>query len=238
MKVADFLKAVQGEVGHGYWYGTYVGQVSSEALLKSKSLQFPKQYLPAYIARSRRWLDNKLTPGGGPGTPVCDCVGLIKGIVWRADHAGAYQADSDLSANGMYGKCALNGPIATLPEKPGIVVWKDGHIGVYAGNGVVVEARGVDVGVIRSNIKDLPWTNWGECHLIDYSAPQVSDMEQRANAAEAKLASLTLTATGLSSQVTALNARVTDLTQQLATEKEDAADLKLALRKVTAWIEL
>jgi hypothetical protein len=179
MKAVDFVKAVQAQVGNGYWYGTYVPMTGTETLLASKALQYPKQYTAAYILRSRKWM----------GKRVMDCVGLIKGIVWQADFAGKYQAASDLSANGMYGKCIVKGPIGTMPDNPGLIVWKDGHVGVYVGNGVVVESRGVDFGVVRTNLKDRPWTNWGVCHLIDYV---VDPMEVRAIAAETKAESLTI----------------------------------------------
>jgi hypothetical protein len=71
------------------------------------------------------------------------------------------------------------------------LVWKDGHIGVYIGNGVVVESRSVEWGVVRTFLKDWPWTNWGECHLVDYAVAPAEDWQQRAIAAEAKTAALT-----------------------------------------------
>jgi hypothetical protein len=225
MKASDFVKAVLAEVGHGYWYGTFVGHVSSEALLATKAAQFSGQYTADYIRRSRRWLDGAAfgsTPNGGPGTPVCDCVGLIKGIVWRSDFGGKYQAASDLSANGIYNACVVKGGIDTLPEKPGVLVWKDGHVGVYVGNGAAVEARGADYGVVITQIKDRTWTGWGECHLIDYSVPQLSDMEKRALAAEAQVTKLT-------DELHAAQAMVSAQASQLATIRSDNTALKAQL---------
>jgi hypothetical protein len=181
MKATDFVSAVQKQVGNGYWYGCYVPMIGTEALLAYKAKQYPVQYTADYITRSRKWL----------GKPVTDCVGLVKGVVWQADFQGKYQAASDLSANGMYAKCPVKGPISTIPEKPGLVVWKDGHIGVYVGNGVVVESRSVEWGVARTFLKDRPWTNWGECHLIDYSVTPAVDWQSRAIAAETKVSDLT-----------------------------------------------
>jgi hypothetical protein len=177
MKAADFVRKIQAQVGTGYWYGCYVGHIGSEALLASKSKQYPSQYTAAYISKCRRWL----------GKSVTDCVGLIKGVVWQADFGGKYQSASDLSANGMYAKCTVRGPIATIPEKPGVLVWKDGHVGVYVGGGGVVESRSVEWGVVRTFLKDRPWTNWGECHLIEYSDV---GWQKRALDAEAKVATL------------------------------------------------
>ena len=35
-----------------------------------------------------------------------------------------------------------------------------GHVGVYIGNGKVVEARGHAYGVVRTNLKSRPWSKW------------------------------------------------------------------------------
>lgn len=169
MKAAPFVAAVKTYLGKGYWYGTYCGHVSSEALLTAKARQYPTQYTANYILRSRRWLDGKLTPGGGPGTKVQDCVGLIKGIVWIAEYGGVRQPASDLSADGMYNKCTVRGAMASIPELPGVVVHYTGHIGVYIGGGQVIESRGVDYGVVQTALASRPWSGWGKCHLIDYT---------------------------------------------------------------------
>ena len=212
MKAVDFVTAVQKQVGNGYWYGCYVPMIGTEALLAYKAKQYPNVYSATYISASRKWL----------GKPVCDCVGLVKGVVWQAEFQGKYQAASDLSANGMYAKCAVKGPIATIPEKPGLVVWKDGHIGVYVGNGVVVESRSVEWGVVRTFLKDRPWTNWGECHLIDYTVAPAEDWQKRAIAAEAKVTTLTAR---IEQEIPVLQARVAEL-------ESDRSALKTALQKV------
>jgi hypothetical protein len=214
MKAVDFVAAVQKQVGNGYWYGCYVPMIGTEALLAYKAKQYPAQYTADYVTRSRKWL----------GKPVTDCVGLMKGVVWQADFQGRYQAASDLSANGMYQKCQVKGPIATIPEKPGLVVWKDGHIGVYVGNGMVVESRSVEWGVVRTFLKDRPWTNWGECHLIDYAVVPDEDWQQRAIAAEAKVADLTAR---IEQEIPALQARVAEF-------EGDRSALKAALQKTLA----
>jgi hypothetical protein len=214
MKAADFVRAVQAQVGNGYWYGCYVPMIGTEALLAYKAKQYPVQYNSDYISRSRKWL----------GKPVCDCVGLVKGVVWQADFQGRYQAASDLSANGMYAKCAVKGPISTIPEKPGLVVWKDGHIGVYVGNGVVVESRSVEWGVVRTFLKDRPWTNWGECHLVDYTVAPAVDWQSRAIAAEAKVDELSAR---IDQEIPALQKQVQDL-------QADRLALKVALQKALA----
>ena len=106
------------------------------------------------------------------GQPVYDCVGLIKGSVWCNGVYGAepkYVASQDYSANGMLAACKTKGKIKTLPEVPGVLVFKTGHVGVYIGNGVVIHAAGHNKGVIRDKLANVAWTDWGYCPLIEYT---------------------------------------------------------------------
>ena len=48
----------------------------------------------------------------------------------------------DIGANQMYYNAKESGPISTIPDIPGLAVWHEGHIGVYIGNGQVIEAMG------------------------------------------------------------------------------------------------
>ena len=59
----------------------------------------------------------------------------------------------DVGANEMYYSATRKGEIATMPDTPGLAVWKPGHIGVYIGNGEVVEAMGTKYGVSRRSWK-------------------------------------------------------------------------------------
>lgn len=40
----------------------------------------------------------------------------------------------------MYYNASVSGTIDTMPDIPGLAVWHDGHIGVYIGDGYVIEA--------------------------------------------------------------------------------------------------
>ena len=41
MKAADFVRAVQAQVGNGYWYGCYVPMIGTETLLAYKAKRYP-----------------------------------------------------------------------------------------------------------------------------------------------------------------------------------------------------
>ena len=77
-----------------------------------------------------------------------DCVGLIKGLLWGWNgktgqtYGGAkYTANNvpDINADTMIRSCPdRTSDFSTI--QPGEVVWTDGHIGIYIGNGLAVEA--------------------------------------------------------------------------------------------------
>lgn len=157
--LVNYAKA---QLGKPYWYGTF-GDIATEALYKSKKNQYPKRYKRANY--NQGWEHQY-------GQRVHDCVGLIKGYLWseNATAKPKYNSAQDVSANGMLKKCKEKGKIATIPEIAGVLVFFDGHVGVYIGGGYVIEARGHDYGVVKTKLSARPWTDWGKCPWIEYSA--------------------------------------------------------------------
>lgn len=69
----------------------------------------------------------------------------------------------------MLSACKKKGKIATLPEVPGVLVFKTGHVGVYIGGGYVIHAGGHNKGVVKEKLMVAAnWTDWGYCPLINY----------------------------------------------------------------------
>jgi peptidoglycan hydrolase-like protein with peptidoglycan-binding domain len=100
------------------------------------------------------------------GKWCADCVGLIKAFFWKHGDLTAqpvYKSNNcpDKSANGMIAYCSETGPISTMPDEPGLVVWKDGHIGVYVGGGYTVEMKGFAYDCKRNKLSSGPWKKWG-----------------------------------------------------------------------------
>jgi len=80
----------------------------------------------------------------------------------------------DRTADAFIGQCVETGYINTLPEKPGICLWKPGHIGIYIGNGKAIEARGVNYGVTETAVQGRGWVKWGLLADVDYTAESVA----------------------------------------------------------------
>lgn len=143
-----------------YWYGTY-GNLASEQLYISKSKQYPDQY--------NKW--SKASFRDQYGKKVHDCIGLIKGYKMNPTLGddgyvkdplalSKYIPQYDISANMLEAKAKEKGPISSIPEIKGLIVWKSGHVGVYVGNGWVIEERGHTYGTVKTKVSDRPWTKW------------------------------------------------------------------------------
>ena len=75
------------------------------------------------------------------GKLCTDCSGFIKGILWGYPTKGKYASNGvpDINANTMINKCKDASTNFNNIEV-GEVVWVKGHIGIYIGNGEVLEA--------------------------------------------------------------------------------------------------
>lgn len=147
--------------GWGYVWGTY-GTVLSPDFLESKIIQYPDEVGGKEEFIRENWL----------GKRTADCVGLIKGYSWydTASQMTILVSNGmpDIGADTMYENATEKGTIDTIPEIPGLAVWKEGHIGVYIGDGKVVEAYGTTSGVIRSELANGGWTHWLKIPYITY----------------------------------------------------------------------
>ena len=165
----DWLKT-QAALKRPYWYGT-CGYSCTESLLKSKTRQYPAHYTSGRMARYRKDI---------AANQICgDCVGgAIKWAVWSqlGTQKSVYKSGGcpDASADGMFSYCKKQGmdwgAIASLPEIPGVAVRSSGHVGVYIGDGKVVEWRGFAYGCVTTDVKKRPWTHWYKMPWVEYGA--------------------------------------------------------------------
>lgn len=154
--------AIQAEeAGWGYVWGTF-GQVLTRELFEAKLDQYPEDIGGHADFIRANWV----------GGRTADCVGLIKGYSWYDPETGsvnyATNGMPDVGANQMFYNAVEKGPISTIPEIPGLLVWMDGHIGIYIGDGYVVEAMGTRYGVVKTALHGRGWTNWCKNPYINY----------------------------------------------------------------------
>ena len=146
------------QLGRPYWWGCF-GQRADGALYAQKKKQYPGYYTAADFPNQF-------------GQKVHDCVGLIKGYLWcdTPDSLPKYTVAQDVAVEGLYKKCSQRGNIGSIPETPGVCVFMQslGHVGVYIGNGEVVEAMGHAYGVVKTKLAGRGWAYWGMPEWIDY----------------------------------------------------------------------
>lgn len=122
-----------------------------------------------------------------------DCVNLIKGLAWgwsgdaTKTYGGASYATNgvpDTNADGMIARCK-NVSTDFSKIKVGSAVWLSGHIGVYIGDGLVVESTPsfkncvqITVCTNISNRKDYSgrkWSKHGEMPYFEYDMNETAE---------------------------------------------------------------
>jgi len=147
--------------GWGYVWGTY-GDVLTDSLFDYKLKQYPDGVGNYEDFIRDNWLGGRTT----------DCVGLIKGYGWLNPDTLKIEYGTngmpDIGADSMYKNASVKGAMDTMPDIPGLAVWKSGHIGVYIGNGEVIEAMGTKYGVVKTKLSERTWTAWLKIPYISY----------------------------------------------------------------------
>lgn len=158
--------------GWGYVWGTF-GHILTPASFESKFNQYPEDIGPYADFIREHWI----------GGRTADCVGFIKGYCWLDAEAGAIHYGSngmpDVDTDGLYYLATEKGSIDTLPELPGVVVWQDGHVGIYIGDGEVIEAKGTYYGVVRTKLENGIWSHWLKVPCIFYEENIQGDTQNR-----------------------------------------------------------
>ena len=177
--LAEYAKA---QLGKPYWWGTF-GQTANAGLLAVKRQQYPGYYTANDFASQF-------------GQKVHDCVGLIKGYLW-SDTPGSepiYKAAQDVAVSGLFMACPENGSIDTMPDIPGVCVFmRDmSHVGVYIGDGYVVEATGHARGVVKTKLAGRGWGLWGKPRWISYETT-ATPAQPAQTASQATASALTVT---------------------------------------------
>ena len=158
--------AVQAwENNWGYVWGTF-GNVLTPSLLEYKVKQYPDG-----VGKYEDFIEEHYL-----GRRTADCIGLVKSYGWFNPATGGIDYGSngmpDYSANQMHqdavNKGAEHGTIADMPEIPGLILWKEGHTGVYIGGGYAIEAMSTSKGVGKTKVDGRGWQAWYKLPYINY----------------------------------------------------------------------
>jgi len=102
------------------------------------------------------------------GGPV-DCSGLITAIAQK--YNSKYPR---LTSASMQSMCS--GPISTMPNIPGIFVWRSGHVGIFTGKNANGDKYTIEAFDSKYNVgrrgnrltSDTAFTHWGYLDFVQY----------------------------------------------------------------------
>ena len=224
MKAAELIEVFRKalEDHWGYIWGA-AGKEWTQALQKQKVSYMVSKYGTNWKNNSEAKDDNyymaALYGDRWIGRIVADCSGLFVyafqkyGI--RISHSSHYQYTDYCAEKGTLSKGKRTDGKALKPGTA-VFVYKDEtkrytHIGLYVGNGEVIEAYGTQKGVIMSSVTDNKWNRWGEMKKVDFSEEKASPEDPEHSAPEAPETRKTLRKGDKGSQVKELQERLLNL---------------------------
>lgn len=163
--LVEYVKKAYSEKW-GYCLGCY-GQILTEKVLNAKMKQ--GYGVGAYNTRHKNYLYRYM------GQRVSDCYGLVKGYIWTSNDRLQYDSKTDRNQEMAYRDAKEKGPISTMPEIPGLILWIKGHAGVYIGGGEFIEIVGAPTGMRKGKIQSgritygTKFTHWFKDTYIAYN---------------------------------------------------------------------
>ncbi len=149
---AELVEFCKSKLGTPYVYGTK-GEILTQSLLNSFAAAYPGTFTSSYIKKAQNYIGQYCT----------DCSGLISWLTGIIRNSANYKSTAEEAVG-----------IGALDESMiGWGLWKDGHIGVYIGDGYCIEARGIDYGTVKTKVKDRTFTHVIKLCDIDYTEETV-----------------------------------------------------------------
>lgn len=132
MTGSEIVEKAKKLIGTPYVYGAkYSDGTLTLSRLNVLKKENPKTITDSYYNKAKKYIGQICTDCSGL---VCYCYGI-----------------GDIGSYNLYDKYEK---ISLSDLKPGMMVWKPGHIGIYIGNGEVIEAKGINYGTIKSKLSD------------------------------------------------------------------------------------
>lgn len=154
--VAEFEKFLNDK--WGYVYGAqgeyYTKELAEKWKREGRNVPSSKWNKETYFTKDcAKWF----------GHFVADCSGGVVEAIRK--YIPKY---ADRTANGFHSQFTEKGSIESIPEIKGLAVWRNKHIGIYVGNGEVIEFKGTNYGCVKTKLENGTWTEWGKIRDIEY----------------------------------------------------------------------
>lgn len=162
-----------------YAKGTF-GQCATSAFIRKKAKQYPAWYTAARIRNLEALPDD---------TRLFDCVGLIKAVFWNFPNT-VYISNGlkDQNDQKMWESCKDRSEDFSNIQI-GELVWMQGHVGLYIGNGKAIECTGAwenkvlisavsNIGFIQG-LHHRRWTGHGKLPFLTYGKAEGSNSNEK-----------------------------------------------------------
>ena len=213
IKAADLIAKFQYALDNkwGYIWGSAGAKwtdASQQALVNSFKSKYGANWKTNAQAKKADKYYGALYGSKWIGHTVADCSGLF---YWAFKKLGGYMYHG---SNTMYNKyCTSKGKLNKKGRtdgkelKPGTAVFtgsegKHGHVGLYVGNNLVIEASGTTAGVITTKISNGKWTYWGELKGVIYSTNSITPAPSNSDEFELITTPVTTQTTPVTTQTT------------------------------------
>lgn len=158
--VKFFQKAVKEKWGYVWCLNgvLYTQEMAEKFKKERKSTPRGRTYKTYWTEDCKQWI----------GKMAADCSGGIVAAIRTK-----IPTYTDRTANTFRSQFSEYGKISTIPEIPGLAVWRNGHIGIYEGNGYVLEFRGTAYGAVRTKLAERGFNYWGKIRDVDYGDAKI-----------------------------------------------------------------
>lgn len=146
----DLVNFVKSKIGVNYLYG-YKGEIVKAYKNTSLAKQYPSVWTSSYLSKAN----------GMIGSYAVDCSGLISWFTGKIRGSSQYYETSTKKIK--YVKSM------DLSNYIGYGIWRQGHIGVIVGKNEIVEARGINYGVVLTKANERDFTYIIKLCDIDYT---------------------------------------------------------------------
>lgn len=138
LKGKDLANFCKYKIGTNYVYGAKgTDGVFTQKKLDLLAKLYPNMFTKSYYSKAKAKV----------GTVCCDCSGLI-----------SWYTGKNYGSSQLYAKANKRIPIKDWHTMPiGCVLWKQGHVGCYIGDGWVVEEKGINYGCVMTKITSQKW---------------------------------------------------------------------------------
>ena len=149
----------------GYIFGTS-GQMWTKEKQDALSAKAGNTNYELSIKYGSKWI----------GHYVADCSGLIVYICKQNGLTGIPHGSNSIWKNSLTTRGEMT---ASLPVGALVFKCRNGndmyHVGIFVGNGEVIEAQGTKSGVVKSNVS--AWSHFGLLKGVNYSGDEEPDMQ-------------------------------------------------------------